>query len=436
MEVDHEDTTSRITEQIPSSSQPITIDESTDAGNSDPLPLFDESRPQSPDSIADDPPAPTLNQQSPALTTPDRDRPPNEGDPIAIQVTGPLLDERRLRERNVPSETPDKATVVPHSSEPNPMKRKDPPVQMVLNTSGASWNLTAKGTNHEDGPQKKARTDSGPAASERLSANSTGKKKAGLWAFALPGSLHPQAREDASREEDLGMPSTDSPRASEARADDYEAAQIPGDPQRRSVPPPNSPADNGTDTEDGLVVATPNEIINDRQRLTSSSPDRLLMALDTSEPDTGREEAPSDLSIQSRSASSPDPNDVVLPVDLSRIEDRWQSARSSRAAVANSEVLQNLVAGDRRAGLENKNEEEVVAALSRVIDKQDFNTMVPIGQFNKGFIIARRRRTSGGPSQTSVLDDLFIVDQHASDEKYNFETLQQTTRVESQRLIR
>jgi DNA mismatch repair protein PMS2 len=98
--------------------------------------------------------------------------------------------------------------------------------------------------------------------------------------------------------------------------------------------------------------------------------------------------------------------------------------------------LQNLVAGDRRAGLENKNEEEVVAALSRVIDKQDFNTMVPIGQFNKGFIIARRRRTSGGPSQTSVLDDLFIVDQHASDEKYNFETLQQTTRVESQRLIR
>jgi DNA mismatch repair protein PMS2 len=30
---------------------------------------------------------------------------------------------------------------------------------------------------------------------------------------------------------------------------------------------------------------------------------------------------------------------------------------------------------------------------------------------------------------------LFIVDQHAADEKYNFETLQATTRLESQRLF-
>lgn len=31
-------------------------------------------------------------------------------------------------------------------------------------------------------------------------------------------------------------------------------------------------------------------------------------------------------------------------------------------------------------------------------------------------------------------DDLFIVDQHASDEKYNFETLQRTTEMQSQQL--
>ena len=35
--------------------------------------------------------------------------------------------------------------------------------------------------------------------------------------------------------------------------------------------------------------------------------------------------------------------------------------------------------------------------------------MKVIGQFNKGFIIAQ------------LDDDLFIVDQHASDEKFNFE---------------
>jgi DNA mismatch repair protein PMS2 len=33
-------------------------------------------------------------------------------------------------------------------------------------------------------------------------------------------------------------------------------------------------------------------------------------------------------------------------------------------------------------------------------------------------------------------DDLFIIDQHASDEKYNFETLQQTTVIKAQSLIR
>uniref|UniRef100_D8Q7M4 DNA mismatch repair protein PMS1 n=1 Tax=Schizophyllum commune (strain H4-8 / FGSC 9210) TaxID=578458 RepID=D8Q7M4_SCHCM len=73
-------------------------------------------------------------------------------------------------------------------------------------------------------------------------------------------------------------------------------------------------------------------------------------------------------------------------------------------------------------------------ALARVIDKADFAKMDVVGQFNRGFIIARRRKQpeSGGSS----MDDLFIVDQHASDEKYNFETLQQTTKIESQRLLR
>ncbi|XP_068233641.1 mismatch repair endonuclease PMS2-like [Palaemon carinicauda] len=46
-----------------------------------------------------------------------------------------------------------------------------------------------------------------------------------------------------------------------------------------------------------------------------------------------------------------------------------------------------------------------------------------LGQFNLGFIITR------------LGSDLFIVDQHATDEKYNFETLQQTCILQNQRLI-
>jgi len=49
--------------------------------------------------------------------------------------------------------------------------------------------------------------------------------------------------------------------------------------------------------------------------------------------------------------------------------------------------------------------------------------MEVVGQFNLGFIIARLNQ------------DLFIVDQHAADEKHNFETLQRTTRLKPQNLV-
>lgn len=435
MEVENEDTTANTVEQIGSSpTQPITVDKPTDTGNSDhdAIPLFDQSRSHSPELIADDPPAPMRNRSDSSMTPPVRDRHVNEDAPIAIRVTSPSLGERPLREPDVPSETLGTTTVIPRSSEPTPLKRKDPPVQMVLNTSGASWNLTAKGASQEDRPQKKARIDSAPATLDRSPVSSTGKKKAGLWAFALPGSLRPQVREDTSEDDNVEMSSTVSTKGVD------EIAQTPDYQQRRSTRTPELPIDNRSEIEDGLAVVTTNKIVGDGQRTTSSNthPDRLV-DLDVSEPETGREKTPSDLSQQGPGVSSPEgEDDVVLSVDIARIGTRWQSAQSSRTAVANCEVLQNLVAGDRRAGLENKNEEEAAAALSRVIDKEDFKAMFPIGQFNKGFIIARRQRSSGGPSQAGVMDDLFIVDQHASDEKYNFETLQQTTRVESQRLIR
>ncbi|KAG8736612.1 hypothetical protein FRC10_009129 [Ceratobasidium sp. 414] len=71
-------------------------------------------------------------------------------------------------------------------------------------------------------------------------------------------------------------------------------------------------------------------------------------------------------------------------------------------------------------------------ALSRVIEKKDFLEMDILGQFNLGFVIVRlRKQVEGG-----VVDDLFIIDQHAADEKFNFERLQRTTKIQSQRLIR
>ncbi|NWT04983.1 PMS2 endonuclease, partial [Mionectes macconnelli] len=61
--------------------------------------------------------------------------------------------------------------------------------------------------------------------------------------------------------------------------------------------------------------------------------------------------------------------------------------------------------------------------LRKEISKEMFAKMEIIGQFNLGFII------------TKLNSDLFIIDQHATDEKYNFEMLQQHTVLQGQKLI-
>lgn len=76
-------------------------------------------------------------------------------------------------------------------------------------------------------------------------------------------------------------------------------------------------------------------------------------------------------------------------------------------------------------------EETAEQTLSLTILKEDFFRMRIIGQFNLGFILAVRPSTS-----TTAGDELFIIDQHASDEKYNFERLQSTIVIQNQRLVK
>ncbi|KAJ9523663.1 hypothetical protein QJQ45_019930 [Haematococcus lacustris] len=65
-------------------------------------------------------------------------------------------------------------------------------------------------------------------------------------------------------------------------------------------------------------------------------------------------------------------------------------------------------------GSESEQQQQLAAEaeLERVFNKQDFRRMVVVGQFNLGFILAR------------LDQDVFIVDQHAADEKATFERLQ------------
>ncbi|CAN6442723.1 unnamed protein product [Victoria cruziana] len=61
--------------------------------------------------------------------------------------------------------------------------------------------------------------------------------------------------------------------------------------------------------------------------------------------------------------------------------------------------------------------------LEKSFRKESFAKMEVIGQFNLGFIIGR------------LDQDLFIIDQHAADEKYNFERLSRTTILNQQPLL-
>lgn len=77
----------------------------------------------------------------------------------------------------------------------------------------------------------------------------------------------------------------------------------------------------------------------------------------------------------------------------------------------------------------NEDESRAETTLDLSINKNDFLNMEIVGQFNKGFILV----TSFNPKTKKK--DLFIVDQHASDEIYNFEQLNQNTVIRNQPLV-
>ncbi|CAM1511107.1 Fc.00g086200.m01.CDS01 [Cosmosporella sp. VM-42] len=119
-----------------------------------------------------------------------------------------------------------------------------------------------------------------------------------------------------------------------------------------------------------------------------------------------------------------------LKVDENLIQTRMRNWKlcvtESNSTVSSHKIVADLGAADA--------EEQ----LSLIISKGDFSKMRIAGQFNLGFIIAIRSTNTVSEEGTDSAggDELLIIDQHATDEKYNFEKLQATTVVQSQRLVR
>jgi DNA mismatch repair protein PMS2 len=123
-----------------------------------------------------------------------------------------------------------------------------------------------------------------------------------------------------------------------------------------------------------------------------------------------------------------DPVVVKVSIQLEDIVKVWEAGKKHQSPAEIKEPSQGKSNNLQGAGLSHS-EVEAETTLSRNVQKSDFEHMEIIGQFNLGFIIARRR------DESTSADDLFIVDQHASDEKFNFEKLQRETKLTGQRLL-
>lgn len=139
---------------------------------------------------------------------------------------------------------------------------------------------------------------------------------------------------------------------------------------------------------------------------------------------------PTDRAYRDEIVSALPASEATLRFDIEGMRRRWASL-SLGPSKPKADVASKLKKGQAAsaAGVQNRDLASAEAALSRSIDKADFARMRILGQFNRGFIIAAL------PSDTEGEEDLYIIDQHASDEKYNFETLQRSHRIQAQALL-
>ncbi|XP_061401293.1 mismatch repair endonuclease PMS2 [Musca vetustissima] len=108
-----------------------------------------------------------------------------------------------------------------------------------------------------------------------------------------------------------------------------------------------------------------------------------------------------------------------MKISISEIESILQKEHEFEQKMQQKSKMERLRFKSEINPIQNKTAE---AELQKEISKSHFASMEILGQFNLGFII------------TKLDADLFIVDQHATDEKYNFETLQKTTQLHHQPL--
>ncbi|EDW01830.1 mismatch repair endonuclease PMS2 isoform X2 [Drosophila grimshawi] len=167
---------------------------------------------------------------------------------------------------------------------------------------------------------------------------------------------------------------------------------------------------------------TPVKVTSETALMESDQDHASALPQTTTEYSDDEIEMPTRIEFDGNSDSEDAPPNIAsgeLRTTLEEIAASLQAQEQQREQRKSCNKLQRLRFKSEINPNQNQNAE---AELQKEITKADFERMQIIGQFNLGFIIVK------------LDDDLFIVDQHAADEKYNFETLQRTTQLEHQRL--
>ncbi|KAI3682756.1 hypothetical protein L1987_82977 [Smallanthus sonchifolius] len=175
--------------------------------------------------------------------------------------------------------------------------------------------------------------------------------------------------------------------------------------------------------EDIIRIETPGSV--SKSVLNASSPEKINadIPLDSSEP-------PSDSPVSSSCSKMC----YTMQFSFEELKKKRQQKLAAFRAGKNTPGISKTKGCYTDATLEisqvvkeDAKEEALSAAtseLEKLFKKEYFGRMKVIGQFNLGFIIGK------------LDQDLFVVDQHAADEKYNYERLSRSTILNQQPLLR
>ncbi|KAH9819432.1 hypothetical protein DFH28DRAFT_956022 [Melampsora americana] len=299
----------------------------------------------------------------------------------------------------------------------NSSRNQTIPIQMTIDTSGASWSLTKSiqsDRNFMAGAQtkrkkstSKPRLDSMQRMKDRLQKFTRGS---GVAEIESEDGSNDDAEDD---EEDDREDQAEEAKDEEVEVEEIEVTEMKSDAEEleKGV---CRPEDEEMMAEEEEVTETArtsrsSTIDHDNIKVSSSHSDESSLSTTRKAPSQWRDE------IQSGQISG----EVVVNLDMDDLERVWSRRLRVTESDSVTDRTQELVA----AGI-GESEAEAEAALSRTVHKSDFASMKIIGQFNLGFIIV-------GLGE----EDVLIVDQHASDEKYNFERLQRETKLSGQRLL-